>query len=58
MHDDEKRKLVFEHAHLTAAHAAGNDDVKNRLQEIEDKLQLSAPQIATLAVDAYLKDYF
>lgn len=58
MQEVEKRALVFEHAKLTAAHAGGNDSVKVRIQEIEDLLQLSAAEIATLAIDAYLKDYF
>ena len=57
MDDKEKRLLVIEHAKLTAAHASGNESVKSRLQEIEDKLQLSAAEIATLAVSLYLRDY-
>jgi hypothetical protein len=52
-----KKQLVLKHAQLTAAHAAGNDSVKSKLQEIEDTLQLSAAEIATLAVQDYLKDY-
>lgn len=52
-----KQQMVFEHAKLSAAHAAGNDSVKPRLQEIENTLQLSAAEIATLAVQTYLKDY-
>ena len=52
-----KRELIFEHAQLTAAHAAGNEHAKMRLQEIEDLLQMSATEIATEAVISYLKDY-
>jgi hypothetical protein len=57
MTDQEKRRLVIEHAQLTAAHAAGNAEARNRLQEIEDILQLSAAEIASVAVTSYLKDY-
>ena len=57
MTDQEKRRLVIEHAQLTAAHAAGNAEARNRLREIEDMLQMSAAEIATKAVASYLKDY-
>ncbi len=57
MKDAEKRLLVIEHAKLTAAHASGNNEVKQRMEEIEARLQLSAVEIAMLAINTYMKDY-
>lgn len=53
----EKKQLVIKHAQLVAAFAAGNKDVLDELKEIEQKLQLSAEQIAQLAIDEYMRDY-
>ncbi|MFT5849949.1 MAG: hypothetical protein ACI9H6_000777 [Patiriisocius sp.] len=52
-----EKELVIEHAKLVAAHASGNTEVKERLGEIEKELQLSAPEIAHLAVTEYMRDY-
>ena len=57
MENLEKRRLIIEHAKLTAAHASGNDEVVERLKEIEDLLQMSVTEIATLAIDIYMSDY-
>lgn len=57
MEDSKKRDLVVEHARLVSALAAGNQDVKERLGQIESQLNMSATQIAHEAVSLYLKDY-
>ena len=57
MDDSEKKYLVIEHAQLVAALAAGNDSVRNRLLEIEAKLNMSATEIAHAAVTEYLRNY-
>lgn len=57
MTESEKRDLVIEHARLVSALAAGNQEVKPRLSQIESTLNMSATQIAYEAVAHYLKDY-
>ena len=57
MDANKKRQLIIKHAQLTAAHAAGNESALAQLQQIEDTLQMSSAQIATLAATAYLRDY-
>lgn len=57
MDDIEKKHLVIEHAQLVAALAAGNESVRNRLNEIEVKLNMSATEIAHAAVTEYLRGY-
>jgi hypothetical protein len=57
MDNDTRKVLMFEHAKLVAAHASGNIDVLPRIQEIEDTLQMSAPEIAKAVVRDYLRDY-
>lgn len=57
MTDPEKRDLVIEHARLVSALAAGNEEVRTRLSQIESALNMSATQIAYEAVAHYLKDY-
>lgn len=57
MENTEKKALVVKHAKLIAALAAGNNTVREELAAIEAKLELSAPEIAQLAVTEYLRDY-
>lgn len=57
MDNDEKKHLVIEHAQLVSALAAGNESVRNRLLEIEAKLNMSATEIAHAAVTEYLRSY-
>jgi hypothetical protein len=57
MEDQVKKALMLEHAQLVAAHASGNTSVIERMQEIEDSLQMTAPAIAEVVVRDYLSDY-
>lgn len=60
--DREKRGLVIEHALLAAKFAGGSDPEINqetleRLREIEEELDLTAHQIAEIALSYYHAQY-